>query len=113
MLKLERGLVRIIDACLRTVCDIIAAASEDWNGLAFRFCGEEMLWGEDDMALEKSCTYGTQAFVPSLCVRFLPRISHWAQQDDPDTVNTMLQAFLKGQPVPHAAGTDELSGDIG
>ena len=72
-----------------------------------------LLWGEDDLALEKSCTYGTQAFVQPLTIRYLPGVSHWAQQDDPDTVNTMLQAFLTDAPVPHAAGIDGLSGDIG
>ena len=72
-----------------------------------------LLWGENDMALEKSCTYGTEAFVRNLTVRYLPGISHWAQQDDPETVNAMLQAWLTARPVPHAAGTDALSGDIG
>ena len=72
-----------------------------------------LLWGEDDMALDKACTYGTEAFVRPLTVRYLPGVSHWAQQDDPDTVNAMLQAFLADAPVPHATGTDALSGDIG
>ena len=57
-----------------------------------------LLWGEDDMALEKSCTYGTQAFVPSLCTRYLPGISHWAQQDDPETVNAMPLPVLRAVP---------------
>jgi pimeloyl-ACP methyl ester carboxylesterase len=72
-----------------------------------------MLWGEQDMALEKACTYGTDAYVPQLTLRYLPGISHWAQQDDPETVNAMLAAFLAGEPVPHAAGTDALTGDVG
>ena len=72
-----------------------------------------MLWGEQDMALEKSCTYGTDTYVSELTVRYLPGVSHWAQQDDPDTVNAMLTAFLSGAPVPHAPAADALTGDIG
>ncbi len=71
-----------------------------------------LLWGEQDMALDKACTYGTQAYVAPLTLRYLPGVSHWAQQDDPDTVNAMLEAFLTGAPVPHAPGVDALTGDL-
>jgi pimeloyl-ACP methyl ester carboxylesterase len=59
-----------------------------------------MIWGEDDVALTKETTYGTDAFVSDLTIRYLPRGSHWVQQDAPEIVNAMLQAFLTGQPVP-------------
>ena len=59
-----------------------------------------MIWGEDDVALTKETTYGTEAYVRDLTIRYLPRVSHWVQQEAPETVNTMIRAFLLGQPVP-------------
>jgi pimeloyl-ACP methyl ester carboxylesterase len=61
-----------------------------------------MLWGERDVALCKETTYGTDAYVRDLTLRYLPEVSHWVQQDDPDTVNAMLEAWLTGEPVPEA-----------
>ncbi|MFU8816257.1 MAG: alpha/beta fold hydrolase [Pseudomonadales bacterium] len=60
-----------------------------------------MIWGEDDVALTKETTYGTEQYVRDLTVRYLPRVSHWVQQEAPEIVNPMMQAFLTGQPVPH------------
>jgi len=59
-----------------------------------------MLWGEDDMALTKETTYGTEEVVRDFTIRYLPRISHWVQQDAPEAVNAMIAAFLSGEPVP-------------
>ena len=59
-----------------------------------------MVWGEEDVALTKETTYGTGDFVSDLTIRYLPRVSHWVQQDAPETVNGMMQAFLTGAPVP-------------
>jgi pimeloyl-ACP methyl ester carboxylesterase len=59
-----------------------------------------MLWGEEDVALTKATTYGTDAYVSDLTLRYLPGVSHWVQQDDPETVNRMLKAWLSGEPVP-------------
>ncbi|MEE2893848.1 MAG: alpha/beta fold hydrolase [Pseudomonadota bacterium] len=62
-----------------------------------------LLWGEQDVALRKASTYGTERWVSPLTVRYLPHCSHRVQQDDPDLVNEMLTAFLGDEPVPHAA----------
>jgi pimeloyl-ACP methyl ester carboxylesterase len=62
-----------------------------------------LLWGENDVALTKQTSFGTEAFVKDLTVRYLPGISHFVQQDDPETVNRMLEAWLGGRPVPEAA----------
>jgi pimeloyl-ACP methyl ester carboxylesterase len=62
-----------------------------------------MLWGEEDVALTIETTWGTERFVPNLTLRYLPGVSHWVQQDDPETVNAMLEAWLAGRPVPEAA----------
>lgn len=60
-----------------------------------------MIWGEDDVALTRETTYGTDAYVRDLTLRYLPRVSHWVQQEAPEAVNAMMSAFLRGQPVPY------------
>jgi len=61
-----------------------------------------LLWGEEDRALAKATTYGTERYVPNLTLRYLPAVSHWIQQEAPETVNAMLWAWLSDQPVPEA-----------
>jgi pimeloyl-ACP methyl ester carboxylesterase len=62
-----------------------------------------MIWGEADRALTKATTYGTDRYVNDLTLRYLPKVSHWVQQDAPVAVNAMLAAFLRGEPVPQAS----------
>jgi pimeloyl-ACP methyl ester carboxylesterase len=59
-----------------------------------------MIWGEEDSALGKETTYGTDAFVRDLTLRYLPGVSHWVQQEAPESVNRFLDAWLKGAKVP-------------
>jgi pimeloyl-ACP methyl ester carboxylesterase len=61
-----------------------------------------MLWGEEDVALTKQTTVGTAAWVSDLTLRYLPGVSHWVQQEAPETVNAMLEAWLLGREVPEA-----------
>jgi len=61
-----------------------------------------MMWGERDAALGKELTYGTDQYVSDFSVRYLPDVSHWVQQEAPETVNGMLEAWLEGLPVPRA-----------
>lgn len=61
-----------------------------------------MIWGEEDSALGKDLTIGTQDLVPQLTMRYLPHVSHWVQQEAPETVNTMIEAWLTGKDVPEA-----------
>jgi pimeloyl-ACP methyl ester carboxylesterase len=61
-----------------------------------------MLWGEQDVALGKELTYGTEHYVRDLVLRYLPDVSHWVQQEAPETVNAMLESWLLGKPVPYA-----------
>jgi pimeloyl-ACP methyl ester carboxylesterase len=65
-----------------------------------------LIWGERDVALTRATSCGTEAFVSDLTLRYLPDASHWVQQDDPETVNRMLRAWLAGEPVPQADGAD-------
>jgi pimeloyl-ACP methyl ester carboxylesterase len=68
-----------------------------------------MLWGEVDAALGKELTYGTERYVGQLTLRYLPNVSHWVQQEAPETVNTMMEAWLSGGPVPYAPGAQRQS----
>lgn len=61
-----------------------------------------MIWGEEDTALGIETTYGTEKLVRDFTLRYLPQVSHWVQQEAPEVVNRMLEAWLSGQPVPQA-----------
>lgn len=61
-----------------------------------------MLWGENDVALRKETTFGTDQHVSDLTLRYLPGVSHWVQQEAPETVNAMMEAWLTNQAVPEA-----------
>ncbi|MBF68277.1 MAG: epoxide hydrolase [Gammaproteobacteria bacterium] len=67
-----------------------------------------MLWGDADMALGVETIRGTNAYVSDLTLRVLPHISHWVQQDAPEEVNAMIEAFLKGRSVPQMRWIAEL-----
>jgi len=62
-----------------------------------------LIWGEQDVALTLESTYGTDRYVRDLTLRHLPDASHWVQQDAPEQVNAMLEAWLTGAPVPGGA----------
>lgn len=53
-----------------------------------------LVWGEEDIALGKELTYGTERFVPDLRVRYIPNCSHWVQQEQPELVNQYMLEFL-------------------
>ena len=59
-----------------------------------------MIWGEEDFALGRELLRGTHELVPDLVLRTLPGISHWVQQEAPETVNALIAAWLTGRPVP-------------
>ena len=61
-----------------------------------------MIWGEEDIALGKELTYGTGELVEDFTLRYLPDVSHWVQQEAPETVNAMIRAWIEGAPVPYA-----------
>ena len=61
-----------------------------------------LIWGLEDVALSKATTDGTGDHVSDLTMRFLPDVSHWVQQEAPETVNAMLLAWLDGVDVPEA-----------
>jgi len=55
-----------------------------------------MIWGENDVALEKSLTYNTEKFVSNFRVHYIPHCGHWVQNEAPEEVNKTLLEFLQG-----------------
>jgi epoxide hydrolase 4 len=53
-----------------------------------------MIWGEDDIALGKELTVGTQAYVKNLQIRYISNCSHWVQQEQPQLVNQYMREWL-------------------
>ena len=58
------------------------------------------LWGDADVALSRRTTRVTEQYVSDLTFRVLPGVSHWVQQEAPEAVNAMLEAWLAGRRVP-------------
>ena len=57
------------------------------------------LWGDNDVALANCTTLGTEKYVSNLTFRVFPGVSHWIQQEAPEAVNAMMEAWLGGRPV--------------
>jgi epoxide hydrolase 4 len=58
------------------------------------------LWGDADVALSIRTTRGTEKYVSDLTFRVFYGVSHWIQQEAPDAVNGMIEAWLSGARVP-------------
>jgi pimeloyl-ACP methyl ester carboxylesterase len=61
-----------------------------------------MVWGASDKALNNATTNGTEHYVKDFTLRMLPDVSHWVQQEAPEKVNAILEAWLSGNDVPAA-----------
>jgi pimeloyl-ACP methyl ester carboxylesterase len=59
-----------------------------------------LLWGGADHFFTAQAALGHEDFVSDLTCRQLPRVSHWVQQEAPEAVNAMLEAWLSGARVP-------------
>jgi epoxide hydrolase 4 len=60
-------------------------------------CPTLVIWGEEDKALGKELTYDFHTEVEgTLEIKYVPRCSHWVQQEQPDVVNSHLKEFLAG-----------------
>lgn len=55
-----------------------------------------IVWGERDAALGLETLDGVERFVSDLTIRRLPDVSHWVQQEAPETVNAILEEWLPG-----------------
>ena len=53
-----------------------------------------MIWGEEDKALGKELSYGTEAYVRDFQIHYIPNCSHWVQEEQPELVNRYIREFL-------------------
>ncbi len=54
-----------------------------------------MIWAEEDAALGKELTYGTEEYVKNFQIRYIANCSHWVQQERPELVNQYICDFLQ------------------
>jgi pimeloyl-ACP methyl ester carboxylesterase len=55
-----------------------------------------MIWAEQDIALGKELTYGTEQYVRDFRIHYIPNCSHWVQQEQPQLVNQYMREFFGG-----------------
>ena len=53
-----------------------------------------VIWGDGDVVLDISCLEGLDRQVSDLTLRRLPGVSHWVQEEAPESVNEIIAAFL-------------------
>jgi epoxide hydrolase 4 len=53
-----------------------------------------VIWGDGDVVLDASCLEGLDRQVSDLTLRRLPGVSHWVQEEAPESVNATIAAFL-------------------
>lgn len=58
-----------------------------------------LIWAEDDVALDKSLTFGLTRWAPNLRVHYIPHCGHWVQNEAPAEVNACMLAFLEQGPT--------------
>ncbi|MBN1584106.1 MAG: alpha/beta hydrolase [Anaerolineae bacterium] len=54
-----------------------------------------LIWGEDDVALDKALTTNLERWVSDLQVHAIPSCGHWVQNEASDEVNETLLAFFE------------------
>jgi len=73
---------------------------EDWPKIA---APTLLIWGENDVALGKELTVGTEALVSGpFEIKYIPLSGHWVQQEQPAVVNGYLLDFLSDLAGAHA-----------
>jgi epoxide hydrolase 4 len=53
-----------------------------------------LIWGEQDVALGIELTHGLEQWIDNIQVERISDSGHWVQQEQPDKVNQLMQAFL-------------------
>ena len=59
-----------------------------------------LIWGDADTALSVRNLSGTEQYVSDLTLRVLAGVSHWVQQEDADSVNSLLVQWLPEVRMP-------------
>ncbi|MFX0115224.1 MAG: alpha/beta fold hydrolase [Candidatus Hodarchaeota archaeon] len=79
---------------------ILSMPEEYQAGLIQRFpkikCPTLVIWGEKDIALEKSLTVGLKEHIENSCeINYFPEYGHWIHNEAPDVVNSVILSFLE------------------
>lgn len=56
-----------------------------------------MIWGENDIALSKELTYGTEKWVSDFRIHYIPNCGHWVQNEAAEQVNRLMLEFISAQ----------------
>jgi pimeloyl-ACP methyl ester carboxylesterase len=59
-----------------------------------------LIRGEQDPILPPDIISDAGTWVADLTVHFVPNAGRWVQQEAPETVNSILEAWLTGQALP-------------
>lgn len=89
----KRGALTATINYYRNIFQGLLLSKKDWRVLEMPTL---MIWGENDAALGKELTYGTQVYVSDFQIRYIPNCSHWVQQERPELVNEYMREFLMG-----------------
>lgn len=54
-----------------------------------------MIWGEEDIALDKALTYGTEKWVRDFRIHYIANCGHWVQNEAAEEVNRHLLDFIR------------------
>ena len=88
----KRGALTAMINYYRQIFPGLFLAQKSWSVLAVPTL---MIWGENDTALGKELTYGTESYVMDFTLKYIPNCSHWVQQEKPHVVNEYMKEFLK------------------
>ena len=61
-----------------------------------------LIWGQEDPVLAPVTLRDAPRHLPDMTLRFIPGVGHWVQQEAPEEVGEILEAWLEGRPVPGA-----------
>lgn len=59
-----------------------------------------IVWGTEDTALGRETAEDSMKYLADGTLRWVPRCSHWVQQEAPERVNELLEAFLTDREIP-------------
>ena len=79
---------------------ILAIPKDQQAGVIERFpkikCPTLVIWGEQDVALDKSLTVGVEEHIEnSFAINYFPDYGHWIHNEAPVVVNREILAFLE------------------
>lgn len=75
----------------RNIFKGLLKSPQEWTKLSLPIL---MIWGENDTALGKELTYGTEEYCTDFTLKYIPNCSHWVQQEQPKLVNQYMREFL-------------------